>query len=281
MGQIADIWRQYRRNKKAVFGIVAVAVLVLIAVFGPLLMTYDYAEHQVCPRFSTPIIGHPLGCDGFGRDILSRTVTGSRISLSVAAVVALLSVTIGSALGAVSGYVHGWLDTAIMGTTDVLFSIPSVLLALMVAAIIGPGLNTVVLALSVVYVPQFIRLMRGTVWSVSEMQFVEAAVCIGASRSRIVVRHILPSCMAPLLVQTTLVMSYVILDEAALSFLGLGTMPPMPSWGLMLREGVQYLFRAPHLALIPGAAISVVVLTFNLWGDGMRDVLDPFMRGRQ
>ena len=160
MGQIVDLWRQYRQNKKAMLGIIAFAILILIAVFGPSLMSDHYAEHQVCPRFSVSTTEHPLGCDGFGRDILSRIVTGSRISLSIAVVVAALSVLVGSALGALSGYTRGWLDTAIMGITDVLFSIPAVLLALMVAAIIGPGLNTVVLALSVVYVPQFIRLTR-------------------------------------------------------------------------------------------------------------------------
>ncbi len=278
LAKMRSAGRDLERSKKASLGMLMVAVLVLAAVGAPLFTSYDPADMRASTPFEQPNPAHPLGADEFGRDILSRTIYGIRVSFSVSIVVAVLSLLLGVPLGMLAGYQEGRLGSAIMALADFLFALPTVLLALVAATILKPGLQTVVVALSIVYTPQFLRLMRGTTLQAARQEYVEAARAIGASQTRIIYRHVLPNTIAPLIVQTALVLSFVILDEAALSFIGVGTQPPTPSWGLMLREGVKNLYRAQHLSLFPGIAITFAVLAFNLLGDGLQDVLNPRLK---
>ncbi|MFM9108581.1 MAG: ABC transporter permease, partial [Chloroflexota bacterium] len=205
---------------------------------------------------------------------------GTRLSLGVAFIVTVISASLGCALGLAAGFLGGRTDSVIGSLTDLLFGVPTVLLALFTATIIGPGLQTVLVALSIVYVPQFARVLRGAAISVSGLEYVTAARALGASQSRIAIRHVLPNCLSPMIVQISVVMSLVILDEAALSFIGVGTQPPTPSWGLIIRQGLDYISRSAYPAVIAGDAISIAVLAFNLLADGLRDFLDPRLRGR-
>lgn len=275
--QLRSAARAVVRSKKATTGLTLVGLMVLAAALAPVLTAYDPADMRAGDIFAEPSWRHPLGVDEFGRDILSRTLYGTRISLSVSLTVAALSMLFGVPLGILAGYAEGHIGSAIMALADFMFSLPTVLLALVAAAILKPGLVTVVIALSIVYTPQFLRLMRGATLKVSQQEFVLAAQAVGASRWRIVFRHLLPNVVSLLAVQTALVMSFVILDEAALSFIGVGTQPPTPSWGIMLREGMKNLYRAEHLSLFPGIAVTYAVLAFNLLGDGLQDVFDPHL----
>lgn len=273
--QLRSVVQAIVRSKKATVGLIMVGLLVLAGILAPLLTPFDPADMRAAKIFEYPSWRHPLGADEFGRDIFSRTLYGIRISLSVSLTVAALSILVGVPLGMLAGYKGGHIGSAIMALADFLFSLPTVLLALVAATILKPGLITVVVALSIVYVPQFLRLMRGATLKVSQQEFVEAAHAVGVGHFRIVFRHLLPNVISLLAVQTALVLSFVILDEAALSFIGVGTQPPTPSWGIMLREGLKNLYRAQHLSLFPGIAVTYAVLAFNLLGDGLQDVFDP------
>lgn len=271
-------WRVLARSRKASVGLVMLLILVSVGLAAPLLTPYEPSDMRAAPMFAMPSLAHPLGGDEFGRDLLSRTMYGIRVSLSVSLVVAFLSMLLGVPLGMLAGYTAGKLSALIMGLADFLFALPTVLLALLAAAILKPGLETVVIALSIVYIPQFLRVMRGAALQAIQQEYVLAARSVGASHTRIIFKHLLPNTVTPLLVQSALVLSFVILDEAALSFIGVGTQPPTPSWGLMLREGMKNLYRAEHLSLFPGIAITFAVLAFNLLGDGLQDMLDPHLR---
>jgi peptide/nickel transport system permease protein len=271
------VLRAIVRSKKATAGLIMVGLMVLAGLCAPLLTPYDPADMRAAKIFEEPSWQHPLGADEFGRDIFSRTLYGIRISLSVSLTVATLSIFFGVLLGMLAGYREGHIGSAIMALADFLFSLPTVLLALVAATILKPGLITVVIALSIVYTPQFLRLMRGATLKVSQQEFVQAARAVGVGQRRIILRHLLPNVISLLAVQTALVLSFVILDEAALSFIGVGTQPPTPSWGIMLREGMKNLYRAQHLSLFPGIAVTYAVLAFNLLGDGLQDIFDPHL----
>jgi len=268
------------RNRLVVFGAGIVAVIVVLAAFASVVTPYDPTEMRVVDALRAPSAAHPFGTDRFGRDVLSRTIHGSRIALGVALSSITLAFVLGTLLGVIGGYAGGWPDLAIGRTMDVLFSFPTLILAIGIAAMLGPGLDNAALAIAVVYAPLFSRVARGPVIAERAKDYVSAALALGAGPLRMAFRHILPNVMAPLIVQVSIGLAYAILTEAALSYLGLGTQPPAPSWGTMLNEGRTYLETAPWMSVFPGVAIMLAVLGFNLLGDGLREVLDPQLRGR-
>jgi peptide/nickel transport system permease protein len=259
-------------------GAAIVGGFVLLALGADWLPLRSPLEMAPQARMAAPSWDRLFGADAFGRDLLSRTVHGARLSLRVAAASVAIAAAIGSLLGLLAGYAGGRLDQAIMRAMDVFFSFPAVLLALGIVAALGPSPDNVVIAIAVVYTPIFARIVRGPVLALKEREFVEATRALGATARRIVGRHILPNLASVLVVQTSIALSWAVLTEAALSFLGLSAQPPAPSWGTMLNEGRLNLELAPHMAVFPGLAIMLAVLGFNLLGDGLRDVLDP--RGR-
>jgi len=254
--------------------------MVVLAALAGVVAPYDPTEMKVMDALKGPSGGHLFGTDRFGRDVLSRTIHGTRIALGVALSSIGIAVLIGSALGLVGGFVGGWPDLIIGRIMDILFSFPTLVLAIAIAAMMGPGLNNAVLAIAVVYAPLFCRVARGPVIAERAKEHVSAAIALGAGSARIIFRHVLPNVLAPLIVQASVALAFAILIEASLSYVGLGTQPPEPSWGTMLNEGRTYLETAPWMSIFPGLAIMLAVLGFNLLGDGLRDVLDPQLRGR-
>lgn len=270
-----DLWRI---SKKAYIGLIMLILIASLGTLSPLISPADPAQMQVGGLYEKPSLAYPFGTDCFGRDILSRCLYGIRISLGISLFVTICAMILGVSLGTFSAYIGGSVDEVIASGADILFALPTVLLALLAAAIIGPGLKTVIISLIIVYTPQYLRLTRGSVLGILHSEYIEGIRALGANDWRIIRHHILPNCLAPILVQTALAMSFVILDEAALSFLGLGTQAPTPSLGLMLRQGLDYLYRSPYLTIFPGLIISICVLTFNILGDGLREILDPYLR---
>lgn len=275
-------FRSLLRNISGVLGLFVVGVFVLAALLGAARITpYPPAEQHPRDRLQGPSAKYVLGTDMFGRDVASRLMQGAFNSLQVALIGVALSGAAGTLIGVVAGYVGGWVDTLLMRVMDVFFAFPALLLALVVVAVLGPGLINAAIAIAIVYTPIFARVARGPVLSVKAMEYVTAARCIGANHPRIVWRHVLPNMTAPLIVQVSLALSWALLTESSLSFLGLGTQPPAASWGVMLSESRVLAERAPWLLFFPAVAIVCGVLGFNLLGDGLRDVLDPRMRGRR
>jgi peptide/nickel transport system permease protein len=258
-------------------GAFIVCVAILSAVVGPALTPYDPASQQLPRRLESPSAAHPFGLDELGRDILARIMSGARISLLVGLSVVGVSSLLGMLLGSIAGYFGGLVDDLISRVIDVLMAFPGILLAIALVAVLGPSLTNVVIALSVIGWVGYARLVRGQALRTRELEYVQAARALGASPSRIVLRHILPSTLPAVVVQATLGMAAAIIAEAALSFLGLGVQPPTPSWGTMLDAGRSHLFDAPHLTIFPGLSIAVLVLGFNFLGDGLRDRIDPKM----
>jgi peptide/nickel transport system permease protein len=276
-----DLLRKALRHGSVLFGGGIVLALGLVALFGAALAPYEPNAMDFTVRFAPPSWAHPFGTDDFGRDIFSRVLHGAAVSFQVAFIAVGISGLAGVALGLTAGYRGGWVDEVIMRVMDVLFAFPAVLLAITVMAILGRGVENAMIAIAIVYAPIFARVTRGAVISVRDREFVMAARALGQSQLRIMVRHVLPNAMGPIIVQTSLSLAFAILAEAALSFFGLGTQPPDPSWGRMLSEGRGFLQQAPWMGIFPGLAIMVSVLGFNTLGDGLRDVLDPRFRGRR
>jgi len=273
-----DAWRRLRQNKIAMVGAVIVLVLVLSALLAPVLAPHNPLSGNIIDRLQPPSAAHWFGTDSQGRDVLSRIIFGSRISIQVGVISVVIALLIGTLLGALGGYYGGWLDNAIMRLMDIMLAFPSVLLAIAITAMLGPELKNAMIAIGVVNIPFYARIVRSTVLSVKETEYVEAARAIGASDARIIFRHVLPNCMAPIIVQTTMGIGTAILDAAGLSFLGLGAQPPTPEWGAMLSDGRSVMQQAPWMMFFPGLAIMLVVLGFNLLGDGLRDALDPRLK---
>jgi len=274
---LAGIGAAIVREPVALIGLVMVIVYVGIALTVSFLPLRDPLQLST-QRLAGPSPDFPFGTDALGRDLLSRIMFGARLSIRVAVLSVGIATMLGGALGLVSGYLGGFADMAIGRVLDVFFAFPAILLALGIVAALGPDPNNVIIAIAVVYTPIFARVVRGPVLALKEREFVEAARAVGATGSRIVLRHIVPNLMSTLIVQVSLALSWAVLTEGALSFLGLSAQPPAPSWGVMLSEGRQYLEFATHLAIFPGLAIMVAVLGFNLLGDGLRDALDPQRR---
>ncbi|HET7264113.1 MAG TPA: ABC transporter permease [bacterium] len=269
--------RRIGRTPPAVIGGLLVACVVLVALAAPLLAAHDPAA-QIATPLLRPGGGFSGGTDQLGRDELSRIIFGARVSLYVGVLSVAVALALGGTAGVLAGFYGGWIDNVTMRVMDILFALPALVLAIAITAVLGPSLTNVMLAIGIVYAPTFARIARGPTLAVVRLPYVEAARAIGASTPAIMLRHIVPNVSAPLLVQTTVSLSTAILTEAALSFLGLGTQPPTPSWGLMLSDARQYMLIDPWVAVLPGLAIAVTVLGFNLLGDGLRDVLDPRIR---
>jgi len=271
----AAMWKRFRRNRLALAGLVIVGLLAAAAVAAPVLAPRDPARQVLEDKRMPPGARYWLGADEFGRDIASRLIYGSRVALVVGAISVLIALVLGTLLGTAAGYLGGAADEAIMRALDVLLAFPYLLLAIAIVSALGPGLENTILAVGIWATPGFARVVRGSVLVVKEQEYVAAARAIGAGTARVVARHVLPNCVSILIVYSALYMASAILLEAALSFLGLGIQPPMPSWGLMVSTGRDFLTIAPHIATFPGLAIALAVLGFNLLGDGLRDALDP------
>jgi peptide/nickel transport system permease protein/oligopeptide transport system permease protein len=276
---LGDAWRRFHRNRLALIGLVIVAVLVLAAGLAPWLAPHDPGKQSLIEKRAKPGGKYALGADEFGRDILSRVIYGTRIALLVGTVSVTIALALGLVLGSLAGFVGGWVDAAIMRAVEVLLAFPYLLLAIAVVSALGTGALNTTIAVGIWGAPPVTRIVRASVLALRETEYVRAARALGASSGTLVGRHILPNVLPTLIVYATLFMANAILVEAALSFLGLGVQPPTPSWGLMVSTGRDFLLVAPHIATIPGLAIMVAVLGFNLLGDGLRDALDPRLRG--
>jgi dipeptide transport system permease protein len=282
--QLAEFWFYFSENKGAVIGLWFFVILVILALLAPLI-----APHEPYLQYRDAVLVPPvwqeggrweylLGTDAVGRDILSRLLFGARYSLFIGIVVTAIAMVAGVLVGVVAGYFRGWIDTVIMRLMDIILAFPSLLLALTLVAVLGPGLNNAMIAIALVYQPHFVRLTRAAVMSEKTRDYVIASRVAGAGPLRLMFRTILPNCMAPLIVQGTLSFSNAILDAAALGFLGMGAQPPTPEWGTMLAEAREFILRAWWVVTLPGIAILVTVLAINLMGDGLRDALDPKMK---
>jgi peptide/nickel transport system permease protein len=271
-----NLIRRLRTNKLAFVGFLSVMGAILIAVFSPVIAPYDSTAMNTPNRFAPPgNPGHILGTDEFGRDVLSRILVGSRVSLLVAAVSVGLATLAGGSIGLVAGFVGGQLDNLLMRIVDVIFAIPALMVALGVVGLLGPSAKSVMIALGVAYFPLFARVIRGAVVGIRGQGYIEAARAMGASNWRILGQDVIPNVLPVFMVQATASLAWGILDEASIGFLGLGVQPPTPSWGALLTTGRQYFYQSPTLPVFAGLAVLIVVFGFNLFGDGLRDLLDP------
>ncbi|WP_294704110.1 nickel transporter permease [uncultured Fusobacterium sp.] len=278
--QWVEVWRRLKRNKMAIVGLVILVALFLLAIFADVIADYDNVviKQNLAHRLQGPSAAHWLGTDEFGRDIFARLVHGTRVSLKVGIVAVGISIVIGGILGAIAGYYGGKLDNIIMRIMDIFLAVPSILLAIAIVSALGPSIINLMLAISISSVPSYARIVRASVLSIRDQEFIEAAKAIGASNTRIIFRHIIPNSLAPVIVQATLGVASAILSTAGLSFIGLGIQPPAPEWGSMLSGGRQYLRYAWWVTTFPGVAIMITILSLNLLGDGLRDALDPRLK---
>ena len=274
----ADVWNRLKKSKMAVLSLGFLLAMVLMAVFAGVLAPYSYDTQNLDKMLQPPSSAHWFGTDEYGRDILSRIIFGSRISLEVGFVAVIFSVSIGGVIGAVSGYYGHRIDNFLMRAMDILLAIPGILLAIAIVNVLGTGLINVMIAVGIASIPTYARIVRASVLSIREQEYVEAAKAIGENDFTIIFRYILPNCMAPIIVQATLGVAWAILSAAGLSFLGLGLQPPTPEWGAMLSEGRQYIYDAWWITTFPGIAIVLIVLALNIFGDGLRDALDPRLK---
>ena len=277
-GPLAEVLFRLSKSPLAMFGLAIILLLVFCAIFAEVISPYNPTAQDLSQMFKTPSSAHWLGTDEFGRDILSRLIYGARVSLQVGFVAVGIALVLGGFLGAVSGYYGGGLDNAIMRVMDVLLSIPQTLLAIAIVAALGPSLMNLMIAVGISAVPTYARIVRGSVLSIRNMEFIEAARAVGSPDLRIILKHIIPNSMAPIIVQSTLGVASAILNAAGLSFIGLGIQPPNPEWGAMLSGGRQYIRDFPHMTLYPGLAIMFTILALNFLGDGLRDALDPKLK---
>ena len=275
-----EIWRRLRKNKMAMLGLVILVMLALTAIFADVIADYDtkVIAQDIKNRLQGPSMEHWCGTDEFGRDIFARLVHGSRVSLVVGLISVSISLLMGGALGAIAGYYGGRVDNVIMRIMDIFLAVPSILLAMTIVAALGTSLINVMLAIGVSGIPGYARIVRASVMSIKDQEFVEASRAIGAKSPTTIFREILPNCLAPIIVQATLSVAGAILSTASLSFIGLGVQPPSPEWGAMLSGGRSYVRDALHLTLFPGLAIVITILALNLLGDGLRDALDPRLK---
>lgn len=278
--QWREVWRMLKKNKMALLGLGILVILVLLALFADVIADYDTVviKQNLANRLKGPSAEHWLGTDEFGRDIFARLVHGARVSLKVGIIAVGISIILGGILGALAGFYGGRIDNIIMRIMDVFLAVPSILLAIAIVSALGPSILNLMVAISISSVPSYARIVRASVLSIRDQEFVEAARAIGANNARIIFRHIIPNSLAPVIVQGTLGVASAILSTAGLSFIGLGIQPPAPEWGSMLSGGRQYLRYAWWVTTFPGVAIMITILSLNLLGDGLRDALDPRLK---
>ncbi len=283
---ILDFYRQYKKNRSALIGAYIVIVLIVFAIFSPLLTSYDPLIQDISNRLIPPSwenggsFAHLLGTDDFGRDVYSRIIYGARISLTIGIVSVGISLFFGVIMGLIAGYFGGYTDIIIMRIVDMMLSIPAILLAIVIVSILGPDLFNAMIAIGVVGIPTFARIIRSSVLGEKEKEYVTASRINGSSNIRLMSKVILPNCTTPIIVQATMGFASAVLEAAGLSFLGLGAQPPTPEWGAMLSDSLQFITTAPWMIVYPGIAIFLTVMGFNLVGDGLMDVLDPKLKGR-
>ena len=276
--RLLEVWRQLKKSKLAVVSLFVLILLVLVGIFAPLIAPYGYADQDASLSFAKPSAEHLLGCDKLGRDVLSRIIYGTRQSLQMGIFSVLIAAVIGITFGAISGYFGGWVDNLCMRFLDIYQAIPMLLLCIALAAILGPSLRNAIIALGVGCVPGFARIMRASVLTVRENDYIEASKSINCGTFRIIMKHIIPNAIGPMIVQITMGVGSCILSGAALSYIGLGVQPPTPEWGYMISEARNVMRQYPTHAIYPGVCIMIVVLAFNILGDGLRDMLDPRIR---
>lgn len=277
--QLAEIWRRYRKNKLAMLGLIVFLAMAALAILVSIFGNYESAIEQTMQmRYLPPSLEHLFGTDQYGRDIFMRMLFGARISLFVGLIAVAISLSAGALIGAVAGYYGGRVDDIFMRIMDIFLAIPSTLLAISIVAALGTNLLNLLLAMAISYMPSFARIVRSSILTVKSQEYIEAARACGTSTFRIILRHIIPNAMGPIIVQATLTVARIILGISSLSFVGLGIQPPTPEWGTMLSEGQSQMRYHPYLILIPGAAIALAVMALNLIGDGLRDALDPRLK---
>ncbi|WP_336781144.1 nickel transporter permease [Paenibacillus illinoisensis] len=276
-GPWREAWRTFRRNRLALAGLIIIVFFILLAFLAPYISPYDYKEQVLTDRLQAPSAEHWFGTDDLGRDVFSRVLHGARISLWVGVFSVIGSIIAGALLGLVAGFYGKWADMLISRLFDILLAFPGILLAIAIVAILGPSLQNALLAIAIVNIPTYGRLVRSRVLSLRQEEFITSARTLGANNMRILFRHILPNSLTPLIVQGTLGIGTAIIEAAALGFLGMGAQPPDPEWGKMLSDSRQFLQKAPWTLIFPGLSIMLTVLGFNLLGDGLRDTLDPKM----
>jgi len=276
--QWLEMWRSLIANRTALVSLIFIGFLVLVALFGSYLTPYNPIETNMANALQVPSAQHWFGTDQLGMDIFSRVIAGTRVSLTVGLLAVSIALTIGIVLGSVAGYTGGWVDTIIMRVMDMMLAIPSILLAITLMAALGKGIDKAVIAIGLVSIPEYARIVRGSILSIKENDYIAAARVVGNSDLRIIFRHVLPNALSVIIVRATLGISSAVLDTAALGFLGMGVQPPQAEWGDMLGRARGFIFQAPHTLLFPGMAITATVLAFNLLGDGLRDALDPKSR---
>ena len=278
--QLSLIWHRLRRNRLAMLGLALMSAILLLAVFADVIADYttQVVGMNMAQRLQPPNASHWFGTDGYGRDVFARIIHGSRLSLSLSIISMMIAVAIGSMIGAISGYFGGRVDDVLMRLMDMLLAIPPMLMSISIVAALGRSMANLMLALALAYMPVFARGIRSSILSVKDQEFVEAARACGTSDARIIMRHIVPNAVGPIIVQATLAMGSSILTISSLSFMGMGIQPPQPEWGTMLYEGRDLIRTSPYLVIFPGIAIALSVLSLNLLGDGLRDALDPRLK---
>lgn len=277
-GPWREVWRRLKHNKAAMFGLIVIVLLILMAFFADFIAPYGPDDQDLLARFQTPNSKHIMGTDNFGRDIFSRMIYGAQVSLKVGLLAVGIAMVVGGILGAVAGFYGGILDNFVMRIIDILLAIPSILLAISIVAALGPELKNVMIAVGVGSIPSYARIVRASVLSLREQEFIEAARAVGANDTRLILKHIIPNSLAPIIVQATIGVAGAILSAAGLGFIGLGIQPPQPEWGAMLNSGRHYIRDYPHMTFFPGLAIMITIFALNLLGDGLRDALDPRLK---
>lgn len=272
------VMKQLSRNKMAVVGLIILVIEIILAILAPVIAPYDYTQMDILNMFAPPSAQHIFGCDDLGRDIFSRILIGARYSLSCGILATLIGVVIGMAIGAVAGFFGGKVDNIVMRILDVIQAIPGMVMMIVMSAVLGPGFINTIFAMAFGTIPGMARMLRAQMLKVRENEYIEASVSINCSKFRIIMDHLIPNCMSPMIVQATMGVAQTITTASGLSFIGLGVQPPIPEWGAMLSGARQFIRQAPHLVIFPGLAIAVTVLALNMMGDGLRDALDPKLK---